>query len=113
MQGASEKVFEETAADNESFLDSIKEHVQDSEAFVAGSFQNLYPAWEELLRESRRQTSRKVLKWIREGVKPVFEGVGNSESVKLNKVRGLISRVVPRGQVKAFLKGDLPHEIEI
>jgi hypothetical protein len=107
------KDFSETAKANESFLNSIGKHVHDSEAFVAGSFQNAFPAWEELLRESRRQSSRKVLKWIKDGVRPIFEGVQNTEPAKLNRVRGLIRHAVPRGQVEAFLKGVLPHEIEI
>jgi hypothetical protein len=51
------------------------------------------------------------MKWIREGVKPLIEGVQNTEPAKLNKVRGLLRHAVPKGQVEAFLKGVLPHEI--
>jgi hypothetical protein len=104
---------EKMRAENEGFLDSISDHVQNAEEFVAGSFGNASAAWEELLRESKRQSSKKVLKWIKEGVKPVFEGVANCEVSKLNKVRGLLGHSVPKGQVEELLWGVLPHEIEL
>jgi hypothetical protein len=80
--------------------------------FVAGSFQNHLPAWEELLKESKRQTLKKVLKWVREGVKPVFDGTQNTEPKKMKRVRSFLRGAVPKGQVESFLKGNLPHEIE-
>jgi hypothetical protein len=96
---------------DKAFLESINEHILNSDEFVAGSFQNCFPAWEELLRESKRQTLKKVLKWIREGVKPIFEGVQNTEPSKLNKVRGLLRHAVSKQQVEAYLKGELPHKV--
>lgn len=66
-------VLEREAADQK-FLDEVKEHILDAEQFVAGSFKNNLAAWEELLQESKRQSSQKVLKWIKEGVQPTFEG---------------------------------------
>lgn len=52
-----------------------------------------------------------MLKWIHEGVKPVFEGVKNTEPSKLNRVRGLFRHAVPKEQVEAYLKGEIPHEV--
>lgn len=43
---------------------------------------------------------------------PVFEGVINTEPTKLNRVRGLLRHAVPKGQVEAYLQGELPHIIE-
>jgi hypothetical protein len=98
---------------NESFLNDIERKVLKAEEFVAGSLQSSYPAWEELLKESKRQSSEKVLRWIREGVQPTFGGTEKAEPSKLNKVRGLLRHcAVPRGQVEAYLKGELPHKFQ-
>jgi hypothetical protein len=99
-------------AEDQDFLDNVKDHILDADKFVAASFQNHLPAWEELLKESRRHTSKKVLKWIREGVKPVFDGTQNTEPKKMKRVRSLLRGAVPKGQVESFLKGNLLHEIE-
>jgi hypothetical protein len=114
MGNAPQVFSDEMNASNEAFLDSIGEHIsiQNADKFVAGSFQDSYPEWEELLRESKRQSSKKVLKWIREGVQPVFEGVENTKPAKLNRVRNLLRHAVLKGQVEAFLMGTLPHKIE-
>jgi hypothetical protein len=98
---------------NEAFLQTVEDHILNSVEFTAGSFQNSYAAWEELLKNSSRQSSKKVLRWIREGVKPTFEGTANTEPAKLKRVRGLLRHAVPKGQVEAYLKGVLPHDIEI
>jgi hypothetical protein len=106
----SPKVFsEEHIASSEAFLETIEKNILKAKEFVAGSFQNSYPVWQELLRDSTRQSSRKVLKWVKEGVKPTFEGVVNNEQAKLNRVRGLLRHAVPKGQVEAYLKGEIPH----
>jgi hypothetical protein len=70
MSTPPERFDENQVSSDEAFLRSIKDHILDSDKLVVGSFQNAYPAWEELLAESKRQSSRKVLKWIQEGVKP-------------------------------------------
>jgi hypothetical protein len=59
---------EEMVASGKEFLDSIGSHVLDAKKFTAGSFWNSLPAWKELLKESKRQSSKKMLKWIKEGV---------------------------------------------
>lgn len=65
QMGNAPAVFsDEMNASNEAFLDHISKHIQNAEEFVAGSFQHSYPAWEELLKESKRQMSKKVSKWI-------------------------------------------------
>jgi hypothetical protein len=83
-----------------------------AEEFVAGSFQNRLAAWKELLKGSRRQSSQKVLKWIEEGVQPIFEGTKNAEPKKMKRVWGLLRRTVPKGKVDEFLSGTTPHKVE-
>jgi hypothetical protein len=113
MSNPPETFSNEQVAKDTGFLDNLQERILDSDRFVAGSFQNSFPAWEELLKDSKRQTSKKVLKWIREGVEPVFEGVKNTEPSKLNRVRGLLRHAVPKQQVEAYLKGDISHGITV
>jgi hypothetical protein len=105
-------VPEREAADQK-FLDEVKEHILDAEQFVAGSFKNNLAAWEELLKDSKRQSSRKVLKWIKEGVQPTFEVTQNADPKKVNRVRSLLRRAVPKDKVESFLEGKMPHEIEM
>jgi hypothetical protein len=112
MSNEPETFTAEMIASGKEFLESIEDHILNANDFTAGSFGNSYPAWQELLRESKRQSSKKVLKWIKEGVKPNFEGVVNKEPAKLNRVKGLLRHAVPRGQVDSFLEGELPHEIQ-
>jgi hypothetical protein len=111
MSNAPEIFSEELNKSNESFLETIEDHILNAKEFTVGVFKNSYPAWEELLRESKRQSSKKIMKWIREGVKPIFKGVQNTEPAKLNRVRGLLRHTVPKGQVEVLLKGVLSHEI--
>lgn len=54
MGSPPETFTDEQAAKDTEFLDNVREHILDSDRFVAGSFQNSFPAWEELLKESKR-----------------------------------------------------------
>lgn len=103
---------EKDVAADELFLQEIEEHILDAERFVAGSFQNNLAAWEELLSGSSRQLSRKVLKWIRDGVQPIFDGTQSTNPAKMRRVRSFLRRAVPKDKVEEFLSGKLPHEIE-
>lgn len=47
----------EQVSSDENFLENVQSHVLDSEKFVAGSFQSSHAAWQELLKESKKQTS--------------------------------------------------------
>jgi hypothetical protein len=82
MEKAPQTFSHEAVAEDEGFLQQLSAHILDTEKFVAGSFQQNLAAWEELLGGSSRQSSRKVLKWIREGVQPLFEGTQNTEPKK-------------------------------
>lgn len=53
-----------------------------------------------------------MLKWIREGVRPIFDGVETTDPAKIRRVKGLLRHAVPHSQIEAYLKGVLPHEIE-
>jgi hypothetical protein len=54
------------------WLEEVDRHILAENEFVAGGFGRHLPAWEELLRESKRASSKKALKWIRNGVRPSF-----------------------------------------
>jgi hypothetical protein len=99
-------------ADIEDWLRNVNEHTLDPEEFVAGSFNRHLPAWEELLKGSTRESSKRVLKILKAGVKPQFVGTGETEQKKLDQVRGMLRRVVAPGQVEGMLEGQVPHEVE-
>jgi hypothetical protein len=102
-----------SVVDDQKFLDEVGDHIRDANQFVAESFQNNSAAWDELLKDSRRQSSKKVLKWIQEGVQPISEGTQNSDPKKMRRVRSLLRRAVPKGQVESYLEGKMPHEVEL
>jgi hypothetical protein len=79
------------------------------EDFVAGGFGRHLAAWEELLKDSDRASSKKVIKWLRQGVSPSFVGTGNTDPKKLEQVRALLRRTVPTNQVESYLSGDVPR----
>jgi hypothetical protein len=60
MSQAPEKFTEEMVSSDEEFLNSKEGNILNYKEFSAGSFGNSYPAWEELRRESKRQTSKSL-----------------------------------------------------
>lgn len=102
----------EEKADLEDFLQNIGQHTHDPEIFVAGSFNRHLPAWEELLKGSKRETSRRVLKILRSGVKPQFIGTGETEAKKLDQIRAMLRGVKTPGGPESLLTGQVPHEVE-
>lgn len=62
----------EEQASAESLLANLPSVLRNPEAFVSGSFLRHYPAWEELIGKTGRKSSRQVLNWLREGVRPTF-----------------------------------------
>jgi hypothetical protein len=102
----------EEKADIEDWLRNVNEHPLDPEEFVAGSFNRHLPAWEELLKGSTKESSQRVLKIPKAGVKPRFVGTGETEPKKLDQVREMLRRVVPPGRVESMLEGQVPHEVE-
>jgi hypothetical protein len=77
----------EEKANLDDWLQNVREQTHDPEQFVAGSFNRHLPAWEELLKDSSRESSQKVLKILRAGVKPQFVGTRETEPKKLEQVR--------------------------
>jgi hypothetical protein len=67
---------------------------------------------EEPLKGSTRESSKRVLKILKAGVKPQFVGTGETEQKKLDQVREMLRRVVAHGQVEGMLEGQVPHEVE-
>lgn len=99
-------------AELEAWVKDVARHTYDSEKFVAGSFGRHLPAWEEMLKDSTRESSKKVLKMLRNGVKPQFVGTAEADSHKREQVRTMLARKYSPGEVEAKLNGQVPHEVE-
>jgi hypothetical protein len=94
------------------WLRSKEEKLHPVERFVAGSFGRHVAAWEELLSQLDRPSSRSVLSWIRYGIKPSFARTEGCEPKKLERVRKMLRRVVGESRVDEWLKGQVPHPVE-
>jgi hypothetical protein len=102
----------EEKADLEDWLQNVHTHTHDPEQFVVGSFNRHLPAWEELLRGSKRETSQRFLRILRSGVKPQLIGTGEAEPKKLDQVRAMLRQAVGPGKVESMLTGQIPHQVE-
>jgi hypothetical protein len=80
---------------------------------VARSFGRHFAAWEELLSDSSRPTSKTVLFWLRGRIKPLFEGTSGCNPKKLDRVRRMLRRVVGKLRVEEWLLGQVPHPVEL
>jgi hypothetical protein len=72
------------------WLRSVENKLHPVKDFVAGSFGRHAEAWEELLGQSSRPSSKSVLSWIRSGIKPSFAGTGGCDPKKLERVRRML-----------------------
>jgi hypothetical protein len=90
----------------------VHEHTHDPKQFVAGSFNRHLLEWEELLKDPSRESSQKVLKILRNGVKPQFVGTRETEPRKLEQIWAMPKRVVAPGRVESMLEGRVPHKVE-
>jgi hypothetical protein len=98
----------EEKARMESWLERLSDHVHDPEEFVSGSFGRSLPAWKELLDGSPRNTSRKVLRWLEDGVKPEFVGTAQADPKKLEQVRAMLVRQSLPARWRSFFKARCP-----
>jgi hypothetical protein len=98
--------------DAKDWLENIKDRVLDYNQFVAGSFADHLPAWEEFLGNSKRKSAKMVLSWLRRGFKPKFVGMKDAKLQKRAIVESMLRRVVPKDRVGALLEGKLPHKVE-
>lgn len=103
---------EEVGESLEEWLRSIQDKVHPVEEVVVGSFGRHVAAWEELLKDSTRPTSRSVLLWIRQGIKPAFGGTVDCEAKKLDRIRRMLKRVMGESRVEEWLSGQVPHPVE-
>jgi hypothetical protein len=102
----------EKKADLKDFLQNIGQHTHDPKKFVAGSFNRHLPAWEELLKGSKREISRRVLKILRSGVKPQFIGTGETEAKKLDQIPAMLRGVKTPDGPESLLTRQVLHEVE-
>jgi hypothetical protein len=86
--------------------------LRDVEGFVAGSFTSCLAAWETMLENSNRKSSKKVLSWLRAGFKPRFVGTDGAKESKRKIVVGMLRRVVPLGDIPKMLSGKFPHPVQ-
>ena len=94
------------------WIENIEVHAFDPDKFVAGSFGRHLPAWEELLKDSKRESSKRVLKMLGTGVKPQFIGTAEADPRKRDQVRAMLARTVSPSEVDAKLDGQVPQQVE-
>jgi hypothetical protein len=94
------------------WLRTVEEKIHPVDRFVAGSFGRHVAAWEEVLSQSDRPSSRSVLSWIRHGVKPSFAGTTGCEPKKFERVKRMLKRVVGESRIDEWLGGQVPHPVE-
>jgi hypothetical protein len=94
------------------WLDNISSRVPDYNQFVASSFADHLPAWQELLGDSKRKSAKMVLGWLRRGFKPKLVGTKLAKPQKQVIVENMLRRVVSKEQVGIMLEGKLPHKVE-
>ncbi|GAQ90234.1 Reverse transcriptase [Klebsormidium nitens] len=70
----------------ETWVRNVGDHTSDPEKFVAGSFGRHFPAWQKLLKDSKRESSKRVLKMLAAGIKPQFVGTEDAEPKKREQV---------------------------
>lgn len=109
---ASEGVSEAQHLRDREWIKDVEKSVLKEQDFVAGGFGRHLAGWEELLKDSSRASSKKVLKWLSQGVRPSFVGTEQADPKKLDQVRGLLRGAVPPGQIESYLSGEVPREIE-
>jgi hypothetical protein len=107
--GSDDRETEERLAE---WLQSVEEKLHPVEKFVAGKFGRHVAAWEELLSQSSRASSKSVLAWLRSGIKPSFAGTTGCEPKKLERVKRMLRRVVGESRVDEWLSGQVPHPVE-
>jgi hypothetical protein len=98
-------------AEAEAILASLPTVLKNPDQFVAGTFTSCYPAWEAHLKGSIRKSSKTVLGWSKNGVKPQFVGTLEAKENKRKLVVGMLKRQVPAAEIPHMLSGDRPHPI--
>jgi hypothetical protein len=94
------------------WLRSVKDKVHPVEEFVAGSFSRHVAAWEEVLSGSSRPSSKSVLSWLRNGIKPAFVGTTECDLKKLERVRRMLKKVLGEARAEEWLAGQVPRPVE-
>ncbi|GAQ84615.1 putative DNA/RNA polymerases [Klebsormidium nitens] len=94
------------------WLKDVKRNVLDPDQFRAGNFNETLPAWEELLKYSKRKTSKLVLGALKDGLKPSFEGTEKALDSKRKVVRAMLHQTALKREVNSFLSGKFPSRVE-
>jgi hypothetical protein len=69
---------------------------------VASNFAHFFPAWHELLKNSSRKSAKSVLSWLKTGFKPRFNGITDTKPEKLEIVKSMLAKVMPRKDVQKY-----------
>jgi hypothetical protein len=67
LEKESEEPTKDQVEESELILQNIHSIIPDYIQFIASSFPLHYPAWHELLKDSRRKSARTVLSWLKNG----------------------------------------------
>jgi hypothetical protein len=102
---------EARADEAKDWLSNLPKGILDHEQFVACSFAQYLPAWEELLKDSPRKSAKAVLSWLSKGFKPRFVGTERARPQKRTIVESMLRKVVPKSRIEPMLTGRLPHQI--
>lgn len=81
--------------DARSWLAKLPKGILNHEEFVACSFAQYLPAWEELLKNSPRKSAKAVLGGLRRGFKPRFVETKEAKPQKRVIVESMLRKVVP------------------
>jgi hypothetical protein len=98
-------------AEAKAILTSLPSVLKSPDQFVAETFTSCYPAWEALLKGSKRKLAKTVLGWLKNGVKPQFVGTSEAKQSKRKLVVGMLKRQVPASEIPNMLTGHRPHPI--
>jgi hypothetical protein len=98
-------------AEAKDWLSNLPGGILNHEQFVACSFSQYLPAWEELLKDSPRKSARAVLSWLRKGFKPRFVGTEHAKPQKRQIVESMLAKIVPKSKIESHLTGKFPHRV--
>jgi hypothetical protein len=102
----------EMVKETEEAIRNLSLHIPDASRFVAGSFQAYLPAWQELLANSKRASSKKVLSWLKYGFTPKLVGTNHAPEKNKIAVQAMLRRVMTQQEADQFLAGKFPGRVE-
>jgi hypothetical protein len=102
---------EEQAREAWEWLNDIANLIPNHEEFVASNFAHFFPAWHELLKDSPRKSARAVISWLKSGFKPRFNETADTKPEKLEVVKAMLAKVMPRKENPRYLSSKCPGPV--